>query len=230
VLVLLTAWSRGLAEKLTGPQLVNKFPAVYGTRRFVTVFTRARHLSLSWARPSKSMLLLHSTSLRSIWILSSRLHFPVPRLLCLVRNRLRFFFYGEELLALRPNPKLEDHPLSDVRDCAFSIFVSILHLCRPYLHPQPEDAPCRGDRDPLITVTGTHLSRLQGPTYHDERDPLITVTWTHVSRWQGPTYHGDRDPLVTVTGTHLHRCDIESMTSPPSYVRCQWITYIHCQS
>src|SRR5215469_2104980 len=22
---------------------------------------------------------------------------------------------------------------------------------RPFLHPQPEDAPCRGDRDPLIT-------------------------------------------------------------------------------
>ena len=24
---------------------------------------------------------------------------------------------------------------------------------RPFLHPQPEDAPCRGDRDPLITWT-----------------------------------------------------------------------------
>ena len=23
---------------------------------------------------------------------------------------------------------------------------------RPFLHPQPENAPCRGDRDPLITV------------------------------------------------------------------------------
>jgi len=21
--------------------------------------------------------------------------------------------------------------------------------CRPFLHPQPEDAPCRGDRDPF---------------------------------------------------------------------------------
>ena len=220
MLLLLTAWSRGLAEKLTGPQLVNKFPAVYGTRRFVTVFTRARHLSLSWARPSKSMLLLHSTSLRSIWILSSRLRFPVPRLLRLVRNRLRFFSYGEELLAPRPNPKLEDHPLSDVRNCAFSIFVSILHLCRPFLHSQPEDAPCRGDRDPLITiygptyhgdrgplitVTGIHLSRWQGPTYHGDRDRLITVTGTDLSRWQGPTFHGDSDPLFTVTGTHLSR-------------------------
>jgi hypothetical protein len=28
---------------------VKKFPAFYGTRRFITAFTRARHLSLSWA-------------------------------------------------------------------------------------------------------------------------------------------------------------------------------------
>ena len=26
---------------------------------------------------------------------------------------------------------------------------------RPFLHPQPEDAPCRGDRDPIITVKHT---------------------------------------------------------------------------
>ena len=34
-----------LPEKLTGPQLVKKFPAFYGTRRFITAFTKARHLS-----------------------------------------------------------------------------------------------------------------------------------------------------------------------------------------
>jgi hypothetical protein len=56
-------------------------------------------------------------------------------------------FYGEELLAPRPTPKLEDHPLSAVCDC---IFAGTLHIQRPFLHLQPEDAPCRGDRDPLI--------------------------------------------------------------------------------
>ena len=30
----LTPWSRVFLEKLTGPQLVKKFPAFYGTRRF----------------------------------------------------------------------------------------------------------------------------------------------------------------------------------------------------
>ena len=44
-----TQWSRVLLEKLTGFQLVKKFPAVYGNRRFITAFTSARHLSLSWA-------------------------------------------------------------------------------------------------------------------------------------------------------------------------------------
>jgi hypothetical protein len=27
----------------------------------------------------------------------------------------------------------------------------------PFLHPQPEDAPCRGDRDPLIVVCSTQF-------------------------------------------------------------------------
>ena len=44
---LLTPWSRVFLEKLTGLQLVKKFPAFYGIRRFITVFTIARHLSLS---------------------------------------------------------------------------------------------------------------------------------------------------------------------------------------
>ena len=36
---LLTPWSRVLFVKLTGPQLVKKFPAFCGTRRFVTAYT-----------------------------------------------------------------------------------------------------------------------------------------------------------------------------------------------
>jgi len=44
---LLFPWSRVILENLTGSQLVKKFPVFYGTRRFITAFTRARHLSLS---------------------------------------------------------------------------------------------------------------------------------------------------------------------------------------
>jgi hypothetical protein len=60
-----------------------------------------------------------------------------------------FFFYGEGLLTPRPTPKLEDHPLLSVRGCLFNIFVATLHSWRPFLHPQPKDAPCYGDRHPL---------------------------------------------------------------------------------
>jgi len=44
---LLTPWSRILLKELTGFQLVKKFPVFYGTRRFITAFTGACHLSLS---------------------------------------------------------------------------------------------------------------------------------------------------------------------------------------
>jgi len=40
-----TPWIRALLEKLTGSQLVKKFPAFYGTRRFITALTNAHHLS-----------------------------------------------------------------------------------------------------------------------------------------------------------------------------------------
>jgi len=68
----LTPWSRVLLEKLTGSQLVKKFPAFYGTRRIIIAFTSARHLSLSSARSIQSMP-AHPTSLRPILILSSHL-------------------------------------------------------------------------------------------------------------------------------------------------------------
>jgi hypothetical protein len=42
------------------------------------------------------------------------------------------FFYGEELLAPRPAPKLEGHPLSAVRDCLFNIFAATLHTWRVF--------------------------------------------------------------------------------------------------
>ena len=44
-----TPWSRVLLEKLKHFQLDKKFSAIYGTRKFVTTFKIARHLSLFWA-------------------------------------------------------------------------------------------------------------------------------------------------------------------------------------
>ena len=71
-----TPRSRILTEKLTCPQLLKKFLAFYGIRRFITAFTRARHLSLSWARSIQSTP--HPTSLTSVSILSSHLRLGLP--------------------------------------------------------------------------------------------------------------------------------------------------------
>jgi hypothetical protein len=68
---LLTPSKRVLLEKLV-LQLIKKFPAFYGTPKFITVLTSARHLSLSWANPIESPQPL-PISWRSILILSSHL-------------------------------------------------------------------------------------------------------------------------------------------------------------
>ena len=74
---LLTPLCRVLLEKLTGLQLVKKFPAFHGTRRFITSLTNVRHLSLSWASPIQSIN-SHPTSWRSVLILSTHLSLGLP--------------------------------------------------------------------------------------------------------------------------------------------------------
>ena len=56
-----TARSTFLLENLTCSHLEKKIPTFYKIRRFITLFTTARHLSLSWARSIQSML-PHPTS------------------------------------------------------------------------------------------------------------------------------------------------------------------------
>ena len=77
---LLTPWCRVLLEKLTGLQLITKFPAFHGTRRFITALTSVRHLSLSWANPIQSIY-PHPTSWRSIIILTTHLRLGLSGLL-----------------------------------------------------------------------------------------------------------------------------------------------------
>jgi hypothetical protein len=75
---------------------------------------------------------------------------PGPWLtLWLLRNVIRF--YGEELLAPRPSPKLEDQPLSAVRDCLFNIFSATPHI--------GGRSSIRNLRTRHAVVTGTHLIR-----------------------------------------------------------------------
>ena len=57
-LYLLTPWCRVLLEKITGLQLVKKFPAFHGTRRFITALTSVRHLS--YPGPAQSSPYTHT--------------------------------------------------------------------------------------------------------------------------------------------------------------------------
>ena len=74
----LTPWCRVLLEKLTGLELVKKFPAFHGTRKFITALTIVGQLSLSWASPIQSIY-PHPTSWRSILILHIHLRLGLPR-------------------------------------------------------------------------------------------------------------------------------------------------------
>ena len=65
------------SEKLTGLQLVKKFPAFHGTRRFITALTSVRNLSLSWTSSIQSIY-SHPTSWRSNLILSTHLCLGLP--------------------------------------------------------------------------------------------------------------------------------------------------------
>ena len=74
----LIPWNTVLPEKLTVPQAVKKFPAFYGTYKFITAFTKAHQLPLSSTRsiqsthyilflPDPSYIVLPSTSWFSKW-------------------------------------------------------------------------------------------------------------------------------------------------------------------
>jgi hypothetical protein len=72
ILIYLQSWA--LIEKPPIVQLPKNFSKFYETRSFITVFTRALHWSLSWARWLQSIP-SHLISLRSKLILSTHLHY-----------------------------------------------------------------------------------------------------------------------------------------------------------
>jgi len=75
-----TKWGRVILQKGKFPQLVEKLPAVYETLRFTTAFTKAHHMSQTWATSIPStplyqiLFLIHSFNSFSKWSLA--LSFP----------------------------------------------------------------------------------------------------------------------------------------------------------
>ena len=125
----LTPWSRVLLEKLTGFQLV-KFPAFYGTQRFITAFISARHLSLSWANliqsPTSHFLKIHLNI-----ILPSTPGFPNWSLSFRFPHQNTLYSSSLHHTCCMPHPSHSsrfDH-LNNIGWAVPVIYVTILSLC-----------------------------------------------------------------------------------------------------
>jgi hypothetical protein len=135
------------------------------------------------------------------------------RLCRLFRNII--IFYGQELLAPRPTPRLENHPLSGVRDCLFNVFAATLHNWRPFLQPQPEDAPCRGDRNvPPMLHTHLHLHvtlkvRLYGSSFRASSGMRLEADWSMQGCTRQTCAHGQTQ--VVTYARHIE-CASPSVT------------------
>jgi hypothetical protein len=79
-----------------------------------------------------------------------------------VASRDTLIYCGEDLSALRPTPKLEDRPLSVVRNCSFNSH-SYFQSMETLVCPQPEDAPCR-DKVHIVMMVMTE----EIIVYHNE--------------------------------------------------------------
>ena len=114
-------------------QLIKKFPAFYGTRKFIIVLTSARHLSLSCVNSIQSPQPL-PTSWRSILILSSHLRLGLYYLYDLVKALYNELFDQKCLGrfgAGRPKQRLLEGVFLEVRysDC---VIVSYSYFWKVY--------------------------------------------------------------------------------------------------
>jgi hypothetical protein len=132
-----------LTEKLTVRSASKEFPAFNGIRKLITCSQETVN------GPFLSQINPNPNFLRYALILPSQLYLGLPSGLFPSRlsnqNFLRIFhlpfaprpcmklpnmliFYGEDLLAPRPTPSLENHPLSAVHDCLLNIFATAVHI------------------------------------------------------------------------------------------------------
>jgi hypothetical protein len=83
-----------------------------------------------------------------------------------------FFLLRRSVVSTSPSHQAGGTPLVGCPRLLIQFIRNYPPYRRHFLHPQPEDAPCRGDRDPLEAVPPS-------------------ATWGRaIPWWQGPTCHG----------------------------------------
>jgi hypothetical protein len=128
---ILTQWSRILLENLTGFQPRKKFPAFYGTRRFIIAFTSARHPSLPWASSVQSIP-PHMSILRCLGLTSVSVEL---RASC-KRSVTRYVLRSGAVITLS-NHQAGGLPPVGCPRMLIQYIRSYSANLRPFVHPQP---------------------------------------------------------------------------------------------
>ena len=142
---LLTPWSRVLLEKLTGFQQVRKFTAFYGTRKFITVLTSARRLSNWRVMPPLETPPPPGDPSGGVFYLQIVLSPEEASRLWVFLNSI---FLRGGVVSASPKPQAGGPPVVGCPRLLIQFIRSYPPYRRPFHHPQREDAPWRGDRDP----------------------------------------------------------------------------------
>jgi hypothetical protein len=131
---------------------------------------------------------------------------------------------GEQLLAPRPTPKLEDHPLSAVRDCLFNIIAATLHT--------GGRSSIRNLRTPHTVVTGTHY---HGIFFLWKKYKADCVQSKKSKKWCHSNSEGRQGIIIIIIISLLLVCHTTQHNNGPCivlqrrYCYCQHARYCYCQ-
>jgi len=150
-------WQRCHQSHLTH-SILKKFPTFHGTWRFITAFTSASHLPLSWTRLIQSIMsLFHCLG-------HTRLSVQVRGFLC-KRYVTGYVFTVRSRLHLAQSPSWRTTP------CRLSTTAFSIYSWPPYIL----------EAVPPSTTRGHTMPWWQGPTYHGTK-----VTWSQIMLSQLP--------------------------------------------